>query len=479
VIGIRAYQWGWEYFYPKGIDLNYNVNPSYSTMVGNSLKYTTTNSNTLKSSTLWKYYQNKNNNKTTSTPAHMVLSPSDTDKVLNFMKFSDLGVDNLKDASTFKKIQSFSKSNPQNLYSNLDEFNLKYKKISDLYLNDHEVLKTNNYSIKRQHNYASQKSLLNNTTTFLDTKGVDTMLHYNYGLSPQINKDPSINNLKFHNRKPSLEASLSTPSLNTKLNQLSSTKSNLSLTSYLSFLEKNSLISSENDSAQLHNPLKYSLNNKWNKKLFLNSKWINTSFSNHEITNPSPMSNFSTKLLNESISPRFKDLKSAGTALLPSERNSRLLNNLNITKSNLNYNTNENVLSTLLNVSKSINASSLSEVLFTSSNNQWSSSNTSSRLISNSTMSPISHTPVPLTNASSYNLSFDKFLKKEDDLTPNLLKSKEESAPNHVFNSYWLTHWSKSNPIHRYENLDQLNSYLDKSYFPTFHEYAEYDFKNW
>ena len=64
------------------------------------------------------------------------------------------------------------------------------------------------------------------------------MLHYNYGLSSQINKDSSINNLKFHNRKPSLEVSLSTPSLNTKLNQLSSTKSNLGLTSYLSFLEK-------------------------------------------------------------------------------------------------------------------------------------------------------------------------------------------------------------------------------------------------
>jgi heme/copper-type cytochrome/quinol oxidase subunit 2 len=30
VIGIRAYQWGWEYFYPKNIDLNYNVSPSYS-----------------------------------------------------------------------------------------------------------------------------------------------------------------------------------------------------------------------------------------------------------------------------------------------------------------------------------------------------------------------------------------------------------------------------------------------------------------
>jgi heme/copper-type cytochrome/quinol oxidase subunit 2 len=44
VIGIRAYQWGWEYFYPKNIDLNYNVRLSYSAMLGNSLKYSTTSS---------------------------------------------------------------------------------------------------------------------------------------------------------------------------------------------------------------------------------------------------------------------------------------------------------------------------------------------------------------------------------------------------------------------------------------------------
>jgi len=39
VIGIRAYQWGWEYYYPKNIDLNYNVSPSYSSVTGNSLRY--------------------------------------------------------------------------------------------------------------------------------------------------------------------------------------------------------------------------------------------------------------------------------------------------------------------------------------------------------------------------------------------------------------------------------------------------------
>jgi heme/copper-type cytochrome/quinol oxidase subunit 2 len=52
VIGIRAYQWGWEYFYPKSIDLHYNVNPSYSVVVGNSLKYNTGNTNTLNANTL-------------------------------------------------------------------------------------------------------------------------------------------------------------------------------------------------------------------------------------------------------------------------------------------------------------------------------------------------------------------------------------------------------------------------------------------
>jgi heme/copper-type cytochrome/quinol oxidase subunit 2 len=52
VIGIRAYQWGWEYFYPKSIDLNYNVNPSYSALVGKSVKYFNTSSNSLKSNNL-------------------------------------------------------------------------------------------------------------------------------------------------------------------------------------------------------------------------------------------------------------------------------------------------------------------------------------------------------------------------------------------------------------------------------------------
>jgi heme/copper-type cytochrome/quinol oxidase subunit 2 len=47
VVGVRAYQWGWEYYYPKSIDLNYNVRPSYSTFIGNSLKYNFTSGRSL------------------------------------------------------------------------------------------------------------------------------------------------------------------------------------------------------------------------------------------------------------------------------------------------------------------------------------------------------------------------------------------------------------------------------------------------
>lgn len=159
-------------------------------------------------------------------------------------------------------------------------------------------------------------------------------------------------------------------------------------------------------------------------------------FTNHEITSLSPISNFSTTLINEEISPRFKDLKSAGTSFLPSERNTRLLNNLSLAKPNHNYNTGENALNTLFTLNESGSSGNLQEIFFTNSNIQWINSNILSRLINNSTIAPISHTPLSITNTSNYPLSFDKFLYNEDDLTPNLLKSKEESAPAHIFNTY-------------------------------------------
>jgi hypothetical protein len=352
------------------------------------------------------------------------------------MKFADLGTDNLKDSTTFKKIQYFSKSNPQKLYTSVDEFNLKYKKLSDLYLSDSEALNTSSYGIKRQHGYTSRQALLNNSTTYLDNKSFNTLIDYNNSISVNKSNTLDSNKQKFFNHTSSLSSSTLGNDLSSKVNFGNSDSHKLPLLNYLTFTEKNSLLSAENDSPQSQNPLKSALNNKWNKKSFLNSKWINTSLGATEISSASPLSSFSSTLLNEEISPRFKDLKSSGASFLPSERNTRLVNNITFGKSIPNYDSGDNKLSSIVNSSNSMFASDLTDAMFKSSNTQWSTPSTSTRLLNESTNSPLSHTPIQNTNASNYAKSFDKFQPNEDDLTPNLLKSKEESAPNHVFNSY-------------------------------------------
>jgi hypothetical protein len=178
------------------------------------------------------------------------------------MKFSDLGTDNLKDSSTFKKIQYFSKSNPQKLYSNIDKFNLKYKKISDLYLNDNDVLNSSNYGLKRQHVFTSQKSSLNNSATLLDAKGFNSLMSYNQSILNSNSSNILSNNTKFYQHLPSLEVTSASTTLNTKLNKGLENKSSFSLTSHAAFPEKPALLSAENDSTQISNPLKYALNTK-------------------------------------------------------------------------------------------------------------------------------------------------------------------------------------------------------------------------
>jgi hypothetical protein len=238
-------------------------------MVGNSLKYTTASSTTLSSNTLWKYYQNRNNNKTTSTPAHLVLSPTDHAKIINFMKFADLGTNNVKDSTAFKKIQYFSKTNPQQLYGNVSEFNLRYKKLADLYLNDSEPTQTNTYGTLRQHNFTSLSSSTNNFNSLLDSKSLDTFMDYNLGVKPNLGGSTPNNGAKLHSRGESFGAEQGGRLPFQILNNTAG-GSNVLQSNYANFPSKNSLLSAENDAKQFKNPFKFALNNKWSKKNFTN-----------------------------------------------------------------------------------------------------------------------------------------------------------------------------------------------------------------
>jgi len=55
-----------------------------------------------------------------------------------------------------------------------------------------------------------------------------------------------------------------------------------------------------------------------------------------------------SKFFNESLSYRFKDMKSSGQQLLTSDRNSRILDSLNPTTTTLNFTEKDNNLNSLI-----------------------------------------------------------------------------------------------------------------------------------
>jgi hypothetical protein len=73
--------------------------------------------------------------------------------------------------------------------------------------------------------------------------------------------------------------------------------------------------------------------------------------------------------------------------------------------------------------------------------------------------------------------SFDKFNK--DGSSAQLLRSKEESAPSYIFDTYWSTYWANTPNLHRIENIANIDYFTESMYLPTFTEYSEYDFRNW
>ena len=464
VIGIRAYQWGWEYFYPKGIDLNYNVKPSYSTLVGNSIKYTTSSSSHLEANSLWKSYQAKNSQNISSTPSHAVLSPSSSNSNINLLDFSKVGLSPLSETTAFKKIQYFSKTNPQSIYTS-SSIESKYSKLSDLYLRSSNLSNSYNYGTHRQHSYSVAASN-QYKQGLLDKKSVDTLLAYNYNISNDMTPTFSNEHVELlPSDQPSVDSNL--------YSTITSSASASSINS--NFFSENptaqNSMSSTTDAKGHSNALKYVSASKGNSSSVLNS------YSDLQRSSVSSLPYLGEDDSSQTF--KFKDNKSPNLGFLSSEKSVRLINEVNPSKFNSSFSTASNNLNDL--VSNSIGDSitpNLSNV-YSGSKNDWIDSN---RLINlstfDTTMTP-SHTAVYSNNQEFMDKSFDRYLPGKDDQTPDVLKSKEETAPSHLFTTYWQTNWSNI-PVNHRINSALLNSQImNSSYLPSITEYTEYDFKNW
>jgi len=95
------------------------------------------------------------------------------------MNFKNIGIDNLKESSAFKKIRMYSKVYTTNLIHTPTTFTDKYIKLNSLYCNDNDFHNSANYGLKRQHNLTSTSATTAINSTFLDQNSMDKFLNYN------------------------------------------------------------------------------------------------------------------------------------------------------------------------------------------------------------------------------------------------------------------------------------------------------------
>jgi hypothetical protein len=485
VIGIRAYQWGWEYFYPKNIDLNYNVKPSYSTFLGNSIKYSNTTSDNLESNTLWKYYQKKNKLAQQNTPINLLLTPNENSNSFNNIDFSNIGNSISKDSNAFKKIQKFSKLTTNSLNRDSVADTQVFNRINNVYSTTSNLNNSDYYyGNPRQHNHACLDSFLPSFTTLVNTKGFTKFVDY----SLNVNSNTSLGakffktntqQTSFYNEN--LEYSTRVFGDNIlKINSLLHNyfgKPDLFFSKWVLNYYNNHNLNNTNDAKSTSNPLKELIRARGfkKKKFLLNKNNPQTILS--ELTSKTKNNFYSWNLFNKSKSYRFKDIKSSNLSFLSPDKNSRL-----ILKKKLNKTDRDMVVKTNTGFIQDSNLNFNFNLFNTymGSKSKWLNSDFFKKLstLDHSTTAS-GRPPLFSTNSFKKELSYDMSPRYSDNEMPTLMGGKEESSPTYLFDTYWLSFYRNINLQHHYNLLyeNMLNSSF--FYLPPVLEYSEYDFKNW
>jgi len=357
------------------------------------------------------------------------------------MNLDDIGLATIKDSTAFKKIQYFSKTNPSPLYTLKSDFQNTFDKFGRLYNNDLDLNLSYNYGMDRQHNYVPLSSSLPFNHTLLDNKGVEKLFNYNFNnlnFKSLPKNNLSLNRFSYGGVSKTPNSYTVESNISNYFKLLPSIQNNLDFFYFIKTPNLFSIITSENDSKQFSNTFKYTLNFKHKKKSLYNFQYMFTDYVDSTLYIGDPFNKFCTTLSNSENLLKFKDPKSSNLQFLGSERTVRLLNNVNSDLYKRNLTSSPNLVSGVLN-----NISSYGKTqkdLYGISVSNWDNLDKFTRFSNNIIHMPAHHTPIMSSNIYHTNTSFDFFNKGYDDITPMVLRSKEESAPPYVFNTYWSTY---------------------------------------
>jgi hypothetical protein len=181
------------------------------------------------------------------------------------MNLDNIGLSTVKDSTAFKKIQFFSKTNPNSLFNIKSDFQNSFTKLSTYYNNELDLNSSYTYGMDRQHNYTSLTTTLPAFSTLLDHNSVNRFFSYNFN---NTTSNKSVNNLNL-NRLTDNSSNTTENLINNYSKLLPQTYNRLNSLDFLLFLKLPnafSLLGAENDSKQYSNPFKFALNSRHKKK---------------------------------------------------------------------------------------------------------------------------------------------------------------------------------------------------------------------
>lgn len=167
VIGVRAYQWGWEYYYPRSIDLLYNVTPSYSAFVGNSLKYNSAGGQTSEVNNLWRQYQVKSQDRP-ATSAGVIFNTLSSVSSAPQSSLSSSGLRTLRLSAAFPRIRNNTKIYNTHMVGLAGSSSLTSYQLASNFTNASVWAESTDFGIRRPANFISASSLLSSSLTSMD-----------------------------------------------------------------------------------------------------------------------------------------------------------------------------------------------------------------------------------------------------------------------------------------------------------------------
>jgi len=494
VVGVRAYQWGWEYYYPKSVDLNYNIRNGYASFIGNSIHYTPTSTFNSSTNFLWKMYQNETDDRIV-TPAHLLLIPANMTATSTFLNFKDIGLNTLKESAAFSKIRNFTKAYSTHLVHSPSHFTTKYQKLNSLYTDESSFLNTSSLGHTKQHTLTSVSTLGNDfTSNSLDLKSFSQFLDSNAGLSTtlvgpttEVSQLP-LNVSKFDRVKVPTTFLLADSVLGLK---------HASQSHFLNFPAFVESFNDNSDKDKLTHPtlapITTSLVVGGRKNLLALSTGADLAYI-PSVTTPNPNST----LLNNSYNPRNLNINGPNSKVLLNDQSIRNLPTTKLTHSHLNFSLGFNSVASNFNLAERLNEAGSPYSNTTSLLTGGLDKSVAYAALTTQTHTSTPHSAVISSNSTHSNLlSYDSGVSqstlnaynKDGILTQGYNLSRKspvgdvfigsrEKTPRSINTSYWDTYWTGTTNHQRLLNV--LGANLRRSTFalPLFSTYADYDFRN-